>query len=272
MSVRPLYTITKSKKQVPWGWTVGGCLFGMALIVIFFAPARWLTEHIAEASANRVQLMAPIGTIWTGSAQLKLAAGQGSTQNTILPGRVFWKFRPSFRGMVVSLQAECCLMQDWVWLVSPSLQGIRVDLSDLPQSQPSTWPSALLAGLGTPWNTLQLQGQLSLSTRQLSLQWSREGWNMAGQAQLDATHMSTSLSTLKPVGSYRFTLHGGPTPYLQLSTLEGSLQLHGAGRWINHRLQFEGEASAQADRTDALANLLNIIGRRDGARVIIKIG
>lgn len=94
---------------------------------------------------------------------------------------------------------------------------------------------------------------------------------MVGYAQLDADNMSTSLSTLKPIGSYRFTLQGGQSPYLQLTTLEGSLQLQGSGRWVNHQLQFTGEASALPDRADALANLLNIIGRREGARVIIKI-
>ena len=272
MAPSPNYPIVKTKKLLAWGWALGGSLFGIALILIVFAPAAWLTGQIADASENRLQLLAPLGTVWTGSAQLKLAAGKGSIEHTVLPGRVFWKFRPSLRGLTISLHTECCIQQDWIWLVYPTLQGIRVDLSDLPESQPSTWPSALLAGLGTPWNTLQLQGTLSITTRQLSLHLNHEGWHMAGQARLDATHMSTSLSTLKPVGSYRLALHGGPTPYLQLSTIDGSLQLHGAGRWINKQLQFEGEASAQADRADALANLLNIIGRRDGARVIIKIG
>jgi len=272
MAPRSVYPVAKSKRLVTWGWTLGGSLCGIALVCVFFAPARWLTEFIAESSANRFQLIAPIGTIWTGSAQLKLAAGKGSLEHTVLPGRVFWKFRPSLRGLSLALHAECCIQQDWAWLIYPTLQGLRVDLSDLPESQPSIWPSALLAGLGTPWNTLQLQGTLLISTRQLSLYWSHEGWHMAGHAQLDASNMTTSLSTLKPVGSYRLALHGGPHPFLQLSTLKGSLQLHGSGRWVNKQLQFEGEASAQADRADALANLLNIIGRRDGARVIIKIG
>jgi general secretion pathway protein N len=37
-------------------------------------------------------------------------------------------------------------------------------------------------------------------------------------------------------------------------------------------LRFEGEASAAPERAEALANLLNIIGRRDGTRSIIKVG
>jgi general secretion pathway protein N len=37
-------------------------------------------------------------------------------------------------------------------------------------------------------------------------------------------------------------------------------------------LQFSGVASAAPDREAALSNLLNIIGRRNGARSIITIG
>jgi general secretion pathway protein N len=74
------------------------------------------------------------------------------------------------------------------------------------------------------------------------------------------------------MGSYRLALEGGPEPTLQLTTLEGSLQLRGSGRWIQGGLRFEGEASAAPERAEALANLLNIIGRRDGARSIIKVG
>ena len=51
-----------------------------------------------------------------------------------------------------------------------------------------------------------------------------------------------------------------------------SLQLVGSGQWVGARLRFEGTATAAPDRVDALSNLLNIIGRRDGARATIKVG
>jgi len=74
------------------------------------------------------------------------------------------------------------------------------------------------------------------------------------------------------MGSYRLRLDGGSPAVLRLSTLEGSLQLNGSGQWIGSRLRFEGVASAAPDRLDALSNLLNILGRREGARSIIKVG
>ena len=95
---------------------------------------------------------------------------------------------------------------------------------------------------------------------------------MAGQVQFDATQMSSRLTTIAPMGSYRLTLQGGAPSSFALATLEGSLQLSGQGQWVGDRLRFEGEASAAPERVEALSNLLNILGRRDGARSIIKLG
>jgi general secretion pathway protein N len=49
------------------------------------------------------------------------------------------------------------------------------------------------------------------------------------------------------------------------------LQLSGQGEWAP-RLRFRGQASATPEAEAALANLLNIIGRRQGAVSLISIG
>jgi general secretion pathway protein N len=136
----------------------------------------------------------------------------------------------------------------------------------------SRWPATMLTGLGAPWNTLKLEGALDLSTKAFAMQWDGPVLRIAGQATLDATDVSSSLSTLRPMGSYRLTLEGGNRPTLLLSTREGSLQLNGSGSWNGTAFRFNGEASAAPGREDALSNLLNIIGRRDNARSIITLG
>jgi len=67
-------------------------------------------------------------------------------------------------------------------------------------------------------------------------------------------------------------LQGGTQASLRLETLEGSLQLAGTGEWVGQRLHFRGEATAVPGSEGALANLLNIIGRRSGERSLISIG
>ena len=111
-----------------------------------------------------------------------------------------------------------------------------------------------------------------MTSRALSVEWSAGRLALNGQAELVAQDISSRLSTLRPMGSYRITLQGGAAPAVRLQTLEGSLQLTGGGQWVGQRLHFQGEASAAADREAALSNLLNIIGRRSGPRSIITIG
>jgi general secretion pathway protein N len=99
---------------------------------------------------------------------------------------------------------------------------------------------------------------------------------MQGLVSLQAQAMSSRLSTLKPMGSYRIELRGtpegSPTPELSLRTLQGPLQLSGQGQWLGARLRFTGEASADEGSENALSNLLNIIGRRQGARSLLSLG
>ncbi len=251
-------------------WAVLGALAGIAAATVAFAPARWLAALAEDASAGHLRLASPRGTVWDGSAQLQLTGGAGSMDRAGLPGRLSWRLRPTWRGgLAATVESDCCTATPLRLVLQPRWQGMRLDVSD----GQSRWPAALLAGLGTPWNTLQPQGDLALSTQGLAAEWTAGRLALAGGAQLEVRGMSSRLSTLQPMGSYRLQLDGGALPTLTLSSLPGSaLQLAGTGRWIGGRLRFEGEASAAPEREAALANLLNIIGRRNGARSLITLG
>lgn len=259
----------KPPREVPWGWAAGGAIAGVVLTIILFAPARWLATVVAQASGRHVLLLQPRGTVWGGSAQLVLTGGPGSTDAATLPGRVQWELHPRLDGARALLYADCCTPKPVPLHVHAGLRGLRVQVGD----SLSQWPAAVMAGLGTPWNTLQIQGELLLATEGLSIEWSAGRPAVAGRARLVAQRVASRLSTLRPMGSYRITLQGGTPATLRLETLEGSsLQLSGTGQWVGDRLHFRGEASAAPDREAALANLLNIIGRRNGPRSLISIG
>ena len=51
-----------------------------------------------------------------------------------------------------------------------------------------------------------------------------------------------------------------------------NLRLSGNGQWVGGRLRFRGEARADAGSEAMLNNLLNIIGRRQGALSVLAIG
>jgi len=48
--------------------------------------------------------------------------------------------------------------------------------------------------------------------------------------------------------------------------------LSGQGQWVGARLRFTGEAIAQEGHEAAFDNLLNILGRRQGARSLLSLG
>ena len=262
---RPAVRRTVSTRR----WALAGVLLGTVVAVVVWAPARWLASAVLSASQSQVRLDQPLGTVWNGTAQLALSGGSGSSDTVALPGLVTWRIRPAWGGLSIDLSASCCTPQPLkIAARAIGLSGVHIDLSD----HQSSWPTSLLVGLGTPWNTLQLQGQLAVRSQGLALELRRDQMALAGQMQVDAIQVSSRLSTLKPMGSYRLIVQGGSTPTVQLQTLDGSLELSGNGQWLGSRLRFDGVATAQADRIEALSNLLNIIGRRDGARSSIKVG
>ena len=274
MARRTTRSVSTRTQAPPWAWASFGALAGMLITLILQAPAAWLALALGAASAGKLELPEARGTVWTGSARLQFSGGMGSSDRSILPGRINWSIRPALDGLSVHIGADCCTPEPLALRVSPGWGSVTVRVQD-PASgthSPSLWPASMLAGLGTPWNTLQVEGSLSLLTQGLSVEWNRGRLTLAGRAELLATGVSSRLSTLKPMGSYRITLVGGNTTTIEVTTIEGSLQLAGTGQWVGSRLRFNGMASAAPEREAALSNLLSIIGRRDGPRAVIKFG
>jgi general secretion pathway protein N len=257
------------------GWALAGVVIGAVPAAVAFAPASWLASALADATDQRLLLADARGTVWQGSAVLVLAAGIGSRDASALPGRLQWRL-----GLDIVLHARqaCCINGEMSLRLVPGLARLRVELPGAgPNAGPiGQWPASWLVGLGTPWNTVQPSGTLQLSSPGLVLEQVQGRWRFSGSAQLDLGQFASRLSTLDALGSYRLTISGdaarGDATTLALSTLEGALQLKGSGQFTGSKLRFNGQADAAPGAEPALANLLNIIGRRRGASSIISIG
>ena len=252
----------------PRRWAVGGVLLGALLTLLIQAPAAWLAAGVQSVTANKVLLQEARGTLWNGSARLVLTGGKDSRDHTSLPTRLNWTLRPALGSASVTLQSDCCTSTPVLAQLAPGWNAMTLRLKD----SAIELPADMLAGLGTPWNTVALQGQLRLSTAGLALQYRAGRATSQGLTRLEALAVSSRLSPLKPLGSYRLDIQGGDNAQLHLTTLNGDLQLSGQGQWVGSRLHFNGEASASPEREAALSNLLNILGRRQGARSIITFG
>ncbi|MDO9133659.1 MAG: type II secretion system protein N [Hydrogenophaga sp.] len=254
-------------------WT--GAVLGLLAALLVFAPARWLANSINAATNDQLQLVNARGTVWRGRADLMFTGGQGSQTRTTLPQGVQWRISPTLvsglPAMALRLEAPCCTVQPVALTARPLLGGAEVRLAAFS----SRWPAELLIGLGTPWNTLRMEGQLSLQTSGLTLRWDSGRGSMQGVLAVEAQDMVSRLSTLRPLGSYRMDVRAeadSNTTTLALQTLNGRLQLQGQGQWVGGRLRFQGVAEAAPDSEAALNNLLNIIGRRQGPRSLLNIG
>ncbi len=259
-------------------WSLFGGLLGGLLAAVIFAPASWLARGLAEASSGHLLITDSRGSIWSGSGVLVLTGGADSRDASVLPGRLKWSM--GVQGMALMLRAsqDCCINGELQLTLRPGWGRFEIAIASHADWL-ARWPAGWLAGLGTPWNTLQLGGSLRMSAMDFRLEWVQGRWRQFGRLDLDLINLSSRISTLAPLGSYRFSVSSDASDpakagvsNLQLTTLEGALLLSGQGSLSAGKARFNGEASAAPGREAALNNLLNIIGRRQGARSVISIG
>lgn len=262
------------------GMAVGTLLGGSAM-----APATWTASAVESLTQGRIRLLEPEGTVWSGSAQLALQGGPDSLDRMALAQRMQWRWSagtksPSGWGLKLRMNHPQALPQPLELHLMPRWTGASVQLGSEPAGHAALLrlPAAWLCGLGTPWNTLQPGGELELRVDRLQIDWSRESPpSMQVQLRLRLNQMASRISTLPVLGSYEMQMESTEQETsglrIRLSSLPHSaLVLDGIGRWIpGQRVEFRGQAQAAAGHEAALANLLNIIGRRDGARSIIAL-
>lgn len=261
------------KTPKPPGWWVLLLALGsgaMLALVLFF-PASWAAGFVQSASKEHVWLADARGTVWNGSARLILAPGSDSDQRSAsareLPSRIEWVLRPIWLGGQLALSTPCCTEQP---LQLRFLLGLGHWTLHLQSSTPSHWPAEVLVGLGTPWNTIEPKGQVQLNVTDFT--WENNSGRISSQGKMDIAlqGISSALCTIEPMGSYNISIAGEKVPKLELSTSEGALQLQGQGEWVGGRLRFLGQAQASPGNEVQLNNLLNIIGKRNGAVAVMR--
>ena len=189
----------------------------------------------------------------------------------------------------LSIENICCLQSALVLHYRPSWSdisslGFSFQIEDSNINLPAQW----LTALGAPWNTVDPKGLMYLQTqnaRFTSYPFSEKGKVFRGVAELTIKDLSSQLSTLAPLGTYRVTISDqdlstptqsntliSPSLHLSFQTWEGRLELSGEGEWKNKHLYFNGLAKAQAGFEAALANLLGVLGPRHDNTATLQIG
>jgi general secretion pathway protein N len=229
----------------------------VALTVLVFLPAAWLSPLVEKQTGGRLTLGDAQGTLWRGSAFVGGAPGEGGAVTPLLPGRFSWRLSP----LVL-------LGQVHMELANPEAlsQPVRLDGS---WSQWQVSPGELLlpaeglAGLGAPLNTLAPSGTIRLKWNMLDLMRQQQMVAVNGRTVLSMTDMGSRMSPVKPLGSYEMAMDWrGQQADMSLRTVRGALLLSGSGALKDGRLQFSGQAEAASGYEDTLGNLLNLLGQR----------
>jgi general secretion pathway protein N len=227
-----------------------------------------------KASEGRLRITDTSGTIWNGRGRLVFAdpyAEQDSktslpnlTSGVALPPSLSWQIAPwpLLLGRLKSeVRIEGVAAPVHIGGTFGSLQGSGGSLE---------LPTVTLDRLGSPWNTVQPRGKLSVRWEPFTV----ERGSFKGNAEMELASVSSALSPVKPLGHYKIRIVGqGSTATIQMSTVSGPLMLEGSGQWTGRTgLRFLATAQSAAEENLRLQPLLGLIGRREGDRVVIKIG
>ena len=264
-------TTPKLRRGGSRGLALAGAALGVVAGLVVFAPAAWLAGAVATATGQRLLLADARGSVWSGSAVPVLTGGIGSRDASALPGRLQWTLGLDGLALGVDARQACCINGVLHARIEPGLGGVKITLPPT-KGTLGHWPASWLAGLGTPFNTLQLGGRMSLATGGLVAESAAGRWRIAGSAAITLDGLSSRVSTLNTLGSYRLKITGGDVTQLALETIDGALRLSGSGQWAASGLRFRGEARAAPGFEAALDNLLNLIGRRQGTMAVLSIG
>ncbi len=288
-------------------FAIAGAAIGLVTGIVATLPASLLANAVASATGDQFLLAEAEGTVWSGSAITVLTGGQGSHDASVLPTRLEWTLRPRWNGLSLHLTQDCCLahgmdlsvrrtLDAWqVNVIGPDERGKPAapaapgrpggaDEAALAGGTPlGQWPMGWLEGRGFPWNTIHPGGVLTLSTHNLSFALKGGHWSTLGSAQVEIRQASSRLTTLDSLGTYRVLIQpdsstqvrpgdGATRALVWISTIDGALRIKGSGLIGATGLRVRAEASAAPGAEAALDNLLNLIGRRNGALSVISIG
>jgi general secretion pathway protein N len=224
--------------------------------LLVMLPAAWIVPQFGKNTGGHVNLVDPAGSLWKGSATLMLATGGGGEGATLLPGRIEWRtaFWPLFTGHVRMQMGQTDAMPDPVF-VDASPKGSTLSSGSI------AVPASLLSGLGAPFNTLDPDGNVRLTWTD----WRVLERNTYGQVIVTLDDMSSRVSRVKPLGSYRVVFQAeGQTGTINLTTTRGPLMLTGQGAVSQGSSTFSGVATSAPEARENLAGLLNLLGRHTG--------
>ena len=214
--------------------------------LIATVPAAWVARGVERASAQKLQVRSPEGSLWSGSGRLYAVQRSGPPIDL---GDLRWKtvWSALFTG---KLAADASLgggTRSTHIEVSPAGTTIRnLDV---------TLPASVLASLVPGLDAVGPQGTLRIRSESQRL----EAGSILGLAEIEWRQARLARAPGLDLGSHVARLRGGGKKVdIELATLGGPLRLSGSGTWTPEAgLTLSGMAEHDAQPTPALATFLS---------------
>lgn len=237
-------------------------LFALALTVFLVAlvPASYVLREAEARSGQRFAAFEERGTLWSGSARVRLATPTG----TVEVERMSWSFRPTSLlaariGFEVTAQVAGAEARGTV------ARGLDGWLALNVRAQADASALTHLIPLAAAWKP---EGRIDLVAPRLRF----DGRELEGRAELLWRDAGLALASVKPLGTYRLEIAAANGPAaLTLSTVSGPLRASGKGTFaLPGTFALSGEARAEGPQAAQLQPVLDLLGpaRPDGARVL----
>jgi hypothetical protein len=245
------------------------CTVVVGTVGVINAPAAWLAPVVKHVSQGTVSLAQSWGTVWRGSALIKLHRSDKEVLN--IPQPLAWTLDLS---QLINLRARLDVS-------SAALQApITVQLdSKLVRASAGQYslPADSLNTLGAPFNTLKSTGQIAVKWADFEVS-TADNTPPAVPVTVSVQNLRMGLTGDEVLGNY--VLDAKPLANnrwaIILSTInpaQAALQLKGSGHaGLNGAPQFELESKATASPAPPrLQTLLNFLGRRQGEVYVLRI-
>ena len=211
-------------------------------------PAAWLCLAVERVSQQKLEMRAPVGSLWSGSG--RLYANQRSGPQLEL-GELRWKtaWPGIFRGK---------LLTDVAFGNAPHAMKVELSLSGVTvQGLDIALPARVLAIFAPGLDTVGPQGTLRLRSDSLRL----DADSILGLAEIEWRRVRLSRAPGLDLGSHIARLRGGGSKVdIELGTLEGPLRLTGKGTWDRESgLTLAGAAEHGAQAGTELAQFLRVM-------------
>ena len=230
--------------------------------VVLQWPAAWFQFRLEQSNGAQWMVSGAEGTIWDGKATLLMAERGIGSGNRINSERwrvvqsIGWKVRWNelWRGRLIF---ETALERGGA-VITIGAGGVTLEKLD------TQLPASVLSGVFSgPIGRYGWLGTLQAKSPLFKCAWH----GAACEGEVDLLWKDAGVSEIPgpPFGSYRSRIVGeGQAVHFDLATLEGRLQITGAGDMNAGKLRFTGEASAAGVDAGRLEAQLRTLGRPAG--------